>query len=432
MIPKEPYFVLPRDAAQHIVNSTNNTEQLTLNHLSSEGLYVVDGFFTSFDSRMPVTIPREYKTLNWKGEQHIGQWFKGLDSDVNNAHLHLIRRPGTCMKLAAFKTLVPGVKKPGRHGAEFVITYCPDLSEEALKAGAHQFAGWIVDRSGAHPAQVAEEPEVLGTAQLEAKWPVGELAGDVVMVVGLGSIGGAVTDALAEMGVGQSVLVDPDRFLWHNVVRHVLGKEAVGRFKVDAMRDHLHDRWPEHNALPLAVDVVSMADFVRPLLPTVDLVVCAADGIAPRRVVSHLARRAGVPAVLACVLDDGGIGEILRLRNGPRYGCLLCHRAQIAAAGGIDPEADQELDYGTGQIHKSMTAIPTDLHTVGKLVAKVAVSTLLEGKHGIPMRLPGEQAVIGLRSDLGLAAPYNVARVGDVAWNEIPAPREVCATCSPA
>ena len=428
---KEPYFVLPRDAAQHIVDSPNNTEQLTLNHLSSEELYIIDGFFTAPGNRMPAAIPAEYRTLNWTGKKYFGHWFKGLGADVNEAHLYLMRRPGICMPLATFKKMVPGARGPSRYESKFVITYCSDLSEEVVKAGARQFAGWIVDRAGARPAQVAEEPEVLGTVQLEAKWPLGALAGDVVMVVGLGSIGGAVAEALAEMGVGQTILVDPDRFLWHNVVRHVLGKEAVGRFKVDAMRDHLRERWPEHTTIPLAMDVVSMADFVRPLLPGVSLVVCAADGIAPRRVVSHLARRAGVPAVLACVLDDGGIGEILRLRTGPRYGCLLCHRAQIAAAGGIDPEADQELDYGTGHTHKPMTAIPTDLHTVGKLAAKVAVATLLESKHGIPMRLPGEHAVIGLRSDLGLASPYDVAGVGEIVWHEIPEPRETCATCSP-
>jgi hypothetical protein len=429
---QEPFFFLPRDAAQHIAASVNNTEQLTLNHLPSEGLHVVDGFFISSDTRMPAAIPTQYKTLHWKGEQHVGNWFKAIDADVNIAHLQLIRRPGTCMTLSGFRELVRGVRHPARNEAEFVITYCSDLPEEAVKAGARRFAGWIVDRSGARPAQVAEEPEVLGTAQLEAKWPVAELAGDTVMVVGLGSIGGAVANGLAEMGVGQTLLVDPDRFLWHNVVRHVLGKEAVGRLKVNAMRDHLQDRWPEHMAVPLAVDVVFAADFIRPLLPTVDLVICAADGISPRRVVSHLARRGGIPSILACVLDDGGIGEVLRLRSGPRYGCLLCHRSHIAMTGGIDPEADQELDYGTGHIHRPMTAIPTDLHMVGSFAAKVAASTLLEGKHGIPMRLPGEHAVIGLRSGLGLAAPYNVSRVGEILWHDIPGPRDACATCSPA
>lgn len=426
----EPYFILPRDAAQHIANSANQTEPLTMKHLPSEDLHIIDGFFIAPDSRLPADIPAQYEALRWAGNHHAGTWFKGLTPDVNLAHLQLMRRPGLSMRLDAFLSMVPGAKRP-RHGeSEFVITYCEDLPDEALEAGARPYAGWILDRTGARPADVAREPETLGIAQLERKWPVEHLAADVVMVVGLGSIGGVVAESLAEMGVGRSVLVDPDRFLWHNIVRHVLGAESVGRFKVEAMRDHLTNRWPEHAVVPVKADVVSMADVIRPILPEVDLIVCAADGIAPRRVVSHLARRAGLPAVLACVLDDGGVGEILRLRPGPRYGCLLCHRAQTATTGGIDPEADQELDYGTGFVHKPMTAIPTDLHTVGKMAAKVAVSTLLESKHGFPLPLPGEQAVIGFRSNLNLAPPYDVSRAGEVAWREIPGPRAVCATCS--
>ena len=38
-------------------------------------------------------------------------------------------------------------------------------------------------------------------------------------------------------------LLDPDRLLWHNVVRHVLGQRHVGRYKTDAMADHLRDRY---------------------------------------------------------------------------------------------------------------------------------------------------------------------------------------------
>lgn len=39
---------------------------------------------------------------------------------------------------------------------------------------------------------------------------------------------------------------------------------------------------------------------------------CCADGVAPRRSTSHLARRANTAAILACVLADGGIGEVIR------------------------------------------------------------------------------------------------------------------------
>lgn len=104
----------------------------------------------------------------------------------------------------------------------------------------------------------------------------------------------------------------------------------------------------------------------------------------------------------------------------------------MAGAGSIDPEADQELPYGTGLAHKPMTAIPTDLHLVGNLAAKVAAATLLEGKHGKPFGLPGEHAVIGLRAGQGLASPFDVAAVGEVTWHPVAAPRPNCVTCTPA
>ena len=80
----------------------------------------------------------------------------------------------------------------------------------------------------------------------------------------------------------------------------------------------------------------------------------------------------------------------------------------------------------------SMHSIPTDLHLVGNLAAKVAAATLLEGKHGQLFSLPGEHAVIGLRAAQGLAAPFDVAAVGEVTWHGVAPPRPDCVTCNPA
>ena len=177
---------------------------------------------------------------------------------------------------------------------------------------------------------LAVEPKTLGLSQLDGRWPVADLQRASVAVVGVGSIGGAAVQALAQYGIGTVALVDPDRFLWHNMVRHVLGHDAVGRYKVDAMKTVLERRWPNTVADTYRLDVVEDAHMMRSLFAEVDLVLCAADGIAPRRVVSHLARRAGTPAILACVLDDGAVAEVIRLRPGPRYGCLLCLRKRSA------------------------------------------------------------------------------------------------------
>lgn len=428
---KDPFIVIPRDAADRMAAIDGTSGTLVMTYLPSEELYVISRLQLTSGSRVPVTIPSDYQTLGWKGDEYAGQWFRRPSAHVNIAHLDLIRRPGSCVPLGTFKSWVPRVDDPGAR-AGLAITIDPEIPQEFRDAGVREYAGWIVSRDGVHAIDVEVEPGRLGLSQLSGKWPTDRLSKDVVMVVGVGSIGGAVADDLAAMGVGGTVLVDPDRFLWHNVMRHILGKPHVGRFKVDAMKDHLGARWPGHNVMPLIANVVESADLVRPLLGGVDLVVCAADGIAPRRVVSHLAKRAGRPAVLACVLDDGGIGEILRLRPGPRFGCLLCQRAALADAGGIDPEADQELAYGTGHVHKPMTAIPTDLRLVANLTAKVAVATLLEGKHGQPYGLSGEHAVICLRADHGRAAPFDLAGVGEVSWHDIVRPRPNCVTCSAA
>lgn len=426
---RDPFIMLPRDSVRRIVAAEDNGGRIVLTHLPSEELYVVTRIELRSGGVIPVDMAADYKTLHWSGTAHGGQWFKRPHEHVNLMHLNMVRRPGSAISFEAFKGLVPGVDDPGNtHG--LVITIDTQLTQEQRDARAREYAGWIVTREGVRAIDIAVEPEHIGLQQLAAQWPLERLAQDTVMVVGLGSIGGAAAEQLAAMGVGRTILVDPDRFLWHNEIRHVLGKCHIGRLKVDAMKDHITERWPDHQALPLPVDVVDDASQVRALASRVDLMLCAADGIAPRRVVSHISKRAGHPSVHACVLNDGGVGEVLRLRPGPRFGCLLCHRAAHAAAGGIDPEADQELPYGEGLVHKPMTAIPTDLHMIGNIAAKIAVATLLEGKHGQPFNLPGEHAAIGLRANQHLTPPFDVAAVGEVKWSPLPPPRPNCATCS--
>ncbi|MFG1770772.1 ThiF family adenylyltransferase [Nocardia salmonicida] len=327
--------------------------------------------------------------------------------------------------------MVPGVKDPGTT-LGLLITYDPDLDPQLRAAGATEFAGWLIERDGVRPVQVAVEPAILGIDQLRDHWPVDLLASTSAMLVGCGSIGGAAAQALAAYGIGDMHLVDPDRFLWHNIVRHVLGPESVSRHKVDALKSRHDQRWPQQNVTAHRLDVVEDAHHIRSLISTVDVVVCTADGIAPRRVVSHLARRADRPAVLACVLDNGSLGEVLRLRPTPRFGCLLCSRQHLANLGAIDTEADQELAYGTGHTHQPMTAIPPDLHLIGTLAAKVAVATILESRHGDhTQRLPGEHAIIGLHPANQLTAPFDLTHTTDIRWATIPPPRAKCPTCNP-
>jgi hypothetical protein len=133
--------------------------------------------------------------------------------------------------------------------------------------------------------------------------------------------------------------------------------------------------------------------------------------------------------VLACVLADGAVGEILRVRPGSGSGCLLCHRAELQAAARLDPEPGLDLPYGTGLQHRPMTAVGGDLALVGEFAAKAAVATLLEARGYHDQRLPAEHAVLGLRPVPGLTPPFDVTRAGDVRWAPVGPPRPSCPTC---
>jgi len=440
-MPEAPTLVLTGKGADLIRAASATSGELLL-HFSAVGqVYVIDHVGISESVRVEVDIPSDYSALRWgagDSDPYAGQWFRSADPTLVVTHYDLQRRPGFSLPWDDFRKLLPGVADPGGNTGVLIVHHHGRPDGESVPK-LPEFTAWTVGRNGVFPAALEVEPEAYGSIQLATNdaWPVADLAQNSVTIVGTGSIGSAAAVALSDLGVGRLNLVDYDRLLWHNIIRHRLGPESVGRFKVDALKSVLNDR-ARHYSPETKTDVsvhrmsvVGSADVFYELALESDVVVCCADGIAPRRAVNHVSRIAGVPAVFACVLGDGRIGEVFRSRPGSAFGCLQCHRSWLAEQGAIDAEADQEAAYGTGDIHKPMTAAPNDLALMGTFAAKVAMSTLLESRHGdASQRLPAEHAVVGLRPDTPLRWPYNVSRAGETVWNEVPAPRPGCATCS--
>jgi hypothetical protein len=429
----DPFILIPRDAGAKIRQSGLDYGELGMRHVKSDSMYVVAQVEVSRGLHLPVSIPREYEALRWEGPHRAAaHWQREQSGRINLQNWFLRKRPGTAIPFSDFKRQNPRVIDPGNlHG--ILITHDPDVVPELADIGVGEFAAWLIHRDGVRPIDVQVEPDVLGLAQLAGLWPTTKLAANSVMLVGCGSIGSAAAEAFAGYGVGRLELVDPDRFLWHNVVRHSLGPESVGRHKVSALKTHLNKHWCDIDVRARCLDVAADAHYIRRVCKDVDLILCTADGIAPRRVVSHLARLAGKTAVLACVLDHGAIGEIIRLRPTPRFGCLLCLRHELAGRDAMDAEADQELDYGTGEIHQPMTAVPPDLRYLGTFAAKVSVATILQSLHGDhTQRLPNEHAILGLNPRGDLAAPFDVNKLGVTRWLSLPPPRPDCPTCQAA
>lgn len=308
----------------------------------------------------------------------------------------------------------------------------PLLVVTHASGGRPEWAVWWVDRKRASPADL-ELPgrPGLGWDQLQPGWPVASFREVRITVVGAGSIGSAAAHALGAYGVGRIALVDPDRLLAHNLIRHQLTKRHLGMMKVNGLAEQLGHCWPDTAIEPFVLDVAADADRMRPLFSASKLVLCAADGVVARRVVSHLARRADVPAVLACVLEEGEIGEIIRLRPWPTTGCLTCHRQHLADLGSFDPDPAAELPYGSGTGPRPMTTVAGDLQLVGQLAAKVAVATLLENTGYFEQLLPGDHLVVGLRPRHSFPPPADIQRAAEFRWSHAGPRLPGCPTCDP-
>jgi hypothetical protein len=428
-------FVLSAAAASKMRSALAAQGGLRMVQHKPDGLWVVTMFQDGpAGTRLPVKPPAAQRALNLpEANMYEGTWLRA-DLRAQVAHYDLIRRRGYVIRTDDLIGLLPELRRPGRNEYRFVIAHCPEVSDLDPGNPLQEFAGWAFTREEAKPLDLVVEPETYGFSQLVGHWPVELLRGKAVLVVGVGSLGSVVAAALAGYGVGGLHLLDPDRLLWHNVVRHVLGQQHIGRYKTDAMADHLRDRYDGLDVTSHVADVVADADLVRGLLPDMHAVVCAADGIAPRRVVSHLARRAGTDAILTSIMEDGELGEVLRLRRAPDQGCLLCRRAELFEQAKLQPELTQERGYGDGDPHRPMIAVGPDIALVGDLAAKVAVASMLERSGKPDQRLPGEQVALGLRLRGPYTAPdspYDIARTGDVNWSPATPPRPTCVTCSP-
>ncbi|NGO86908.1 ThiF family adenylyltransferase [Streptomyces sp. 196(2019)] len=394
-----------------------------------EGLAVIRGVSTRDGATFPVNTSPGQNLIAATGDVRAsGCWYRV--APVLHVYWRQVSgRLGTGVPLPAFQEhLTSGFKKPGP-APYLALTYAPNLTDAFPDHDVPDIVAWRVGRDGAYPLNCLVEPSTTGISQIQDHWPVKDLQTAQVLLVGAGSIGSATAHALAGYGIGHLTLVDPDRLSWHNLVRHTTSHRHVGRPKATALAEELTELRPDTTVTPMVLDVIDDADRIRTLLPQSDLVLCTADGVAARRVTGHLARRAGIPAVMACVLQDGALGEILRLRPWPQHGCLTCRRQTLAEHGGIDPEPALDAGYGTGTRHRPMTAVGPDLHLVAHLAAKTAIATLLERLGHPDQRLPGDHGLISLRRQPDCAPPFDLGRTGETRWLPATPPRPGCPTC---
>lgn len=172
-----------------------------------------------------------------------------------------------------------------------------------------------------------------------------------VGIVGLGSVGSFVAEALARMGLGRFVLIDFDRVESHNLDRLVTATRTdVGRLKVDVAAERIRAvATATHvDVRPVPFSIVEEQGYRAAL--DCDVLFSCVDRPRPRSVIDHLAYAHLIPAI------DGGIQ--VRFKHGrfsgvdwqvqavgPGRACLECLGAY--EPGDVSTEAAGKLEDPT-------------------------------------------------------------------------------------
>ena len=126
-----------------------------------------------------------------------------------------------------------------------------------------------------------------------------------VGVVGLGGLGGAVSEILARIGIGRLVLFDGDMFEESNLNRQLLSTtDVLDSSKADAAKLRVAEVNPSILCRSHAeyIDETNATD----LLAKTDVIVDCLDNIKTRFVVEHTAKQMGVPFISAAVAGFSG------------------------------------------------------------------------------------------------------------------------------
>ena len=171
-----------------------------------------------------------------------------------------------------------------------------------------------------------------------------------VGIVGLGSVGCIVAEAIARIGIAQVTLIDPDRVEEHNLDRLLYGTvKDIGRLKVDvaakAMRRSGTAKAIQVAALPVSVqDKIAYKEAL-----DCDIIFSCVDRPIPRDVLNYIAQAHLIPVI------DGGIAVQIDRQNDklfsahwrahivtPYHQCLRCSGQYNSSA--VVMELDGSLD----------------------------------------------------------------------------------------
>jgi molybdopterin-synthase adenylyltransferase len=144
-----------------------------------------------------------------------------------------------------------------------------------------------------------------------------------VVIFGMGGLGSPVGMYLASSGVGELILVDPDRVELSNLQRQIVhANDSLGQKKVESATRTLNALNPDVHVRSYS-EVLTGVDLDE-VVAQADVVVDGTDNFEARFAINAACVRMGKPLVSAAVVRMEGQVSVYRLDrpDSPCYGCL--------------------------------------------------------------------------------------------------------------
>ena len=133
-----------------------------------------------------------------------------------------------------------------------------------------------------------------------------EIGNRSVAIIGLGALGSFIADMLTRAGIGRMTLIDGDVILPGNIVRHLVGRDAIGLPKSEAVKRHLVSRNElTDDDVHVRTKPLRSAAEAALLISTHDLVVNATADFATTALLRVVAESSGTHLLSASLHDDG-------------------------------------------------------------------------------------------------------------------------------
>ena len=244
--------------------------------------------------------------------------------------------------------------------------WLPDGSRRSL--GTYRVIGHEITRLYSQPRR-NRESDAEHDRQVRMFGAAGQhiLQASKVAVVGLGGVGSLVAEYLARLGVGNLVLIDPDKIESSNLSR-VVGATQVdvemGQLKTQIAVRHAREMAVHANLQPIADDVSRHS--VAQALRDCDFIFLAADSMRARLVVNALAHQYLIPAIQMgakirrgdCDTIEDAMCAVRHIR--PGTGCLWCNGlinpTQLAIEAKSDSERKEQA-YGVQEPNPSVITL---------------------------------------------------------------------------